>query len=110
MFPVSPCTFLNVLHNTNFMQEKKGQGCSVRELISIQYPSGWAATLAPTNGTINQGNCIVQSLCFRYVRHTEISGAEGIFILLQGQVFVKKHFPYIKRAEISVFLKDIVFK
>lgn len=110
MFPVSPCTFVNVLHNTNFMQEKKGQGCSVRELVSIQYASGRAVTLAPTNGTINQGNYIVQSLCFRYVRHTEISGAEGTFILRQGQVFVKKHFPCIKRAEFSLFLTDIVFK
>lgn len=90
---------------------KKGQGRSVRELISIQYPSGRGVTLAPTNGTINQGNCIVQSLCFRYVWHTEISGAEGIFILRQRQVFVKKnHFPYIKRAEISLFLTYIVFK
>lgn len=49
---------------------------SLRELISIQYPSGHSVTLPPTNRTINQAKCVVQSSCFTSVQHAQVSGGD----------------------------------
>lgn len=93
---------------TKFAQgkKKKAKAVLLRELISIQYPSGEAVTFPPTNGTINQGKCIVQSSCFRCVQHTEVSGAEPICTSRQG----KKHLsPQRKTRSPHLFL-DIVLE
>lgn len=42
-------------------------------------------TFPPTNGTINQGKCIVQSSCFRCVEHTDVSGAKPICVSPQAK-------------------------
>lgn len=86
--------------------KKKAKAVLLRELISIQYPSGEAVTFPPTNGTINQGKCIVQSSCFRCVQHTEVSGAEPICTSRQG----KKHVSPHGKTRSPHFFLDIVLE